>query len=91
MRPPPPLGNTVIEIRAGVPEMIALALNQDDPANTRRWANAVLMLGWRLRRWPNIKTTFAERLVFAREACVAGGEGVVTCTTDHTNTRGSFH
>ena len=28
-----------------------------DPAHTRRQTNAVLMLGHRLRRWPNIKTT----------------------------------
>ena len=34
-------------------------------ANTRRWADVVLMLVNRLRRWPNIKTTSAWRLVFA--------------------------
>ena len=26
------------------------------------------MLGYRLRRWPNIKTTFGQRLVFAGTA-----------------------
>ena len=34
-------------------------------ANTRRWTNAGLMLGHRLRRWPNINTTLVRRLVFA--------------------------
>ena len=34
-------------------------------ANTRRWTNVVLMLGQRRRRWPNIKTTLAQGLVFA--------------------------
>ena len=31
----------------------------------RCWTNVVLMLDNRLRRWPNIKTTFDERLLFA--------------------------
>ena len=35
------------------------------PANTRRSANVVLMLANRLRCWANIKTTLAERLLFA--------------------------
>ena len=35
------------------------------PANTIRWPNVVLMLDHRLRRWPNIKTTSGQRLVFA--------------------------
>ena len=34
-------------------------------ANTRRWANFVLMLGHRLRRWPIINPTLAQCLVFA--------------------------
>ena len=36
------------------------------PANTRRWTIAGLMLGHRLRRWPNIELTMVQRLVFAR-------------------------
>ena len=35
------------------------------PANTTRWNNTVLMLGQRLRRWPNIKTALFQRVVFA--------------------------
>ena len=35
------------------------------PANTRRWTNAGLLLGQRLRRWPNINPTLVQRLVFA--------------------------
>ena len=35
------------------------------PANTRRWTNVVLMLAQRLRRWPDIKATLAQCLVFA--------------------------
>ena len=35
------------------------------PANTTRWANIVLKLVHRLRRWHNIKTTLAQWLVFA--------------------------
>ena len=31
---------------------------------TRRWIDVVLMLGHRLRRWPNIKTTSVQRFVF---------------------------
>ena len=38
---------------------------QHTPANTRRWTNAVLMLGQRRRRWANINTTLGHRLVFA--------------------------
>ena len=34
------------------------------PANTRRLANVDSMLAHRLRRWPNIESTFAKRLVF---------------------------
>ena len=34
-------------------------------ANTRRSYNVILMLGQRLRRWANIKTTLGQRLVFA--------------------------
>ena len=35
------------------------------PADTKRSANVVSMLGHRLRRWPNIETTLDERHVFA--------------------------
>ena len=41
---------------------------ESHPANTRRWAIVVLMLGRRRRRWPNIKTTLAQRLEFAGTA-----------------------
>ena len=33
------------------------------PANTRRWANVVLMLAQCCRQWANIKTTLAQRLM----------------------------
>ena len=32
----------------------------DSPANARRSANVGLMLGQRLRRWPNIKSTLGD-------------------------------
>ena len=35
------------------------------PANTRRWANIVLMLGQRLRRRSNIRTILAQCVAFA--------------------------
>ena len=34
------------------------------PTNTRRLYNAVLMLGHRLRRWPNIDTALYEHRMF---------------------------
>ena len=45
------------------------------PANTTRWNNDVLKLGQRLRRWPNIKTSLFQRVVFAGvlgDYCTAG-------------------
>ena len=39
-------------------------LTWEVPRNTRHWSNAVFMLGHRLRRWLNIKTTLDQRLVF---------------------------
>ena len=35
------------------------------PAGTGRLANVVLMLWQRRRRWPSIKTTFVQRVVFS--------------------------
>ena len=35
------------------------------PANTTPWTSVCLLLAHRLRRWPNIKTTVVQRLVFA--------------------------
>ena len=37
----------------------------ENPADTRRWTNVVLMLGQRQRRWANIKTIFFQRIVSA--------------------------
>ena len=37
------------------------------PVDTSRWHNVVLMLVHRPRRWPNIKTTLCQRLVFATD------------------------
>ena len=34
------------------------------PANKGRSLNGVLMLGQRLRRWPNIKTSLGQYLIF---------------------------
>ena len=36
-----------------------------NPANTTRWNDDVLMLAQRLWRWPNIKTSSFQRVVFA--------------------------
>ena len=36
-----------------------------NPANTRRWTNAELMLSHRLRRWANINSALVQRLVLA--------------------------
>ena len=33
-------------------------------ANTRRWSNVALILGRRLRRWPNIKPTLDHHIVY---------------------------
>ena len=35
-----------------------------NPTNTRCWSNVVLMFGQRRRRWPNIKTTLDQHVVF---------------------------
>ena len=40
------------------------------PANTRRCTNVVLLLAHRLRCWTSIKTTLAQRLVFAGLCCI---------------------
>ena len=37
--------------------------------NTRPWPSVGLMLVHRLRRWPNIKLTLGERVVFVVSAC----------------------
>ena len=42
-----------------------IVLVSGTPENTRRQTNVGLMLGHRLRRWPNIKPTLVWRLVFA--------------------------
>ena len=34
------------------------------PSNTRRWSDVAVMLGRRLRRWPNITATLDQRLAF---------------------------
>ena len=46
-------------------------IDRRSKANTMRWSNAGLMLGRRLRRRPNIKTTFCQRLMF--ETYIYGG------------------
>ena len=38
------------------------------PANTGNWNSVGLMLGQRRRRWPNIKTTLVQRIVFSWDA-----------------------
>ena len=38
-----------------------------DAANTTRWNDNALLLAQRLRRWPNIKTSSVQRVVFAGE------------------------
>ena len=38
------------------------------PANTSCCTNAGLMLGHRLRRWPNIKSALVQRLLFAKSS-----------------------
>ena len=41
------------------------SVNRPTPANTTHWNNVGLMLGHRLRRWPNIKPTLFQCVVFA--------------------------
>ena len=48
----------------------AFRINQDEAISitavkARRWSNVDLMFGHRLRRWPNIKPTLSQRLLFA--------------------------
>ena len=50
-------------------------------ANTTRWNNDVLMLAQRLRRWPSIKTSLLQRVVFAW-LTVAGGPRPPGCCAD---------
>ena len=52
---------------------------ESSPANTRRWANTDLMLVHRLRRWPNMKSAFVQRLVFAGRVGIPGGNVQVIC------------
>ena len=42
----------------------------NNPAKTRHWADVLLMLCHRLRRWPNIKRTSTHCLVFAGNVSV---------------------
>ena len=42
---------------------VSLFAGDTNPASTRRWNNAGLMLGHRLRRWLNIKPSLSQRLV----------------------------
>ena len=42
-------------------------------SNTKLWANVVLMLVQSRRRWTKIKTTLAQRLVFAAQCSFKGG------------------
>ena len=42
--------------------------SRHDPANTKRSANVGTKLPHRLRRWPNIVPTLAERFVFAGDS-----------------------
>ena len=44
---------------------VSSLLARDCPANTRLWTNDGIMFGYRLRRWPNIKPSLFQRLVFA--------------------------
>ena len=45
------------------------------PVNTSCWANAGLMLAHRLRRWPNINPSLAQRVLFAGMERGRGGGG----------------
>ena len=50
--------------------------DKGSPSNTRRLTNADLMLGHRLRRWPNIKSTSVQRLVFAGRVITLQPHGI---------------
>ena len=43
---------------------VAVTQNDAHPTNTRRLSKVGLMLGQRRRRWPSIKPTLDQRLVF---------------------------
>ena len=59
-----PNGSVIHIILSDISDKIHLARGRL-PANTRRWNNDGLMLGQRRRRWPNIKSSLVQRLVFA--------------------------
>ena len=48
----------------------ALHMHRDEfrshPANTRHWTNVILMLAHQLWRWPSIRITLGQCVVFAR-------------------------
>ena len=58
------------DLKTTVVSCLAFKVLSDCPANTRHWPNVVLMLGHRLWRRPNIKTTLGQRLVGGVEASV---------------------
>ena len=55
------------EVMRDVKEITGFAqyITNGVPGSTRRWLNFWLILGHRLRRWPNISQTLGQRLVFA--------------------------
>ena len=58
------------------------------PAKKRRWSNGFLMLSQRHRRWPNIKTTLVQRLVFAG-TCLFNNQSI-QCTRHVASRRSTF-
>ena len=44
------------------------SITLNNPANTRCWTDAGLMLAHRLRRWTNIKPAMVKRLVYAENS-----------------------
>ena len=58
------VGPTLGQSRADEPPP---PLSQQFPGNTRPWTNVDLMLAQRLWRWPNIKSTLVQGLVFSGE------------------------
>ena len=68
---------------ANTPYYFSTSLVVITPTNTIRWLNVVLIVGHRLRYWPNIKTTLDQRRVVAETSQKTDQRGAsIEQTTD---------